>query len=396
MALNTSAPTDQRAGVRPISFLLDNGGSLGSPVTLKIRPEELTRTEPARATVHQTLGRQAQGWVDHFGEGLPTANISGHTGWRPTGVSAEDGVAAFEKLNQLVVHEYAQAKQDAIDRGQDPATVKLLFIDMLDDFTWSVVPTTFVLRRSKSRPLLMQYNITMQALSTAADNPTMVFPLLGNISTGLTALDRALAGIDAFAGRIVGMVNSAVAFVGSGLNYVGSIVGTFTGAANRVLRSVNSVVNSVRGGFTVTANRAIAIAADLASVGVNVFRTLSAIRDLPASIRNDLSRVASAYNEVVCIFRNSLRPRKTYDSYEDLYGASNCSSTTGGRSASPLAGQNTMALLSRTPDVVSLNTMAQSSVQVVKRSDPVLAPMQVPEMARHLDAISSGITLEGS
>lgn len=396
MALNSTPPTDQRAGVRPISFLLDNGGSLGSPVTLNIRPEELTRTEPARATLHQTLGRQVQGWVDHFGEGLPSVNISGHTGWRAAGVSAEDGVKAFERLNQLVAHDYAQAKQDAIDRGQDPAGIKLLFVDMLDGFTWSVTPTTFVLRRSRSRPLLMQYNITMQAVNTAIDNPLMAVPFFGSISGGLGALGSALSALEGFAGQVAGWVGSAVAFVGGGLNYVARAVATFSTVTNRVLGAVNTIVGSVQGGFTGLANRAIGIARDLAAVGVNVFRTLSSIRNLPSNLRAQLSEVASAYNEVVCIFRNSLRPRQTYDAYEDLYGASNCSSTTGGRQASSLAGSNSLALLARAPDPVSLNTMAQSSVVLVNRVDPVLSPMQLPEMARHLDLISSGVTVEGN
>ena len=157
----TTPPTSQRSGLRPISFVLDNGGSIGSPVILKVRPEDLTRNEPARATVNQTLGREVSGWVDHFGEGLPSVSISGHTGWRDVAGSGVDGARAFDQLNQLVAHDFPAAKQAAIDRGSDPADVKLLFVDMLDDFAWSVVPTTFTLRRNKSSPLLYRYNISL-------------------------------------------------------------------------------------------------------------------------------------------------------------------------------------------------------------------------------------------
>lgn len=394
MALNTAPPTDQRAGVRPISFLLDEGGSLGSPLTLNIRPEDLTRTEPSRSTVHQTMGRETGGWVDHFGEGLPSVTIAGHTGWRAGGIDAADGVKAFENLNQLVAHDYAAAKQSAIDRGSDPAGVKLIFVDMLDGFTWSVVPVTFVLRRSRSRPLLMQYNITLQALSTAIDNPLMVVPFLGSISGGLGALDGILSTLAGFQSDIKGLVGKAVGYVNGGLGYVAQSVSAFTSVANGVLNSVTSIVKSVQGGFTSIANNAIGIANDIASVGVNVFRTLAAIRGLPSHIKAELSRVASAFNEVVCIFSNSLRPRQTYDTYEDLYGASNCSSTTGGRPASALAGTNSFNLLrSSDTDPVTLNTLAQSSVSVVKRADPVLTPMALPEMSRHLDQVVAGVTL---
>ena len=112
-----AAPTDQRAGVRPISFLLDAGGSLSDPVMLKVRPEDLTRTEPSRITVHQTLGRDRSGWADNFGAGLPTVTIAGHTGWRDTG-TGEDGVKAFERLNTLVMQSYHAARQAAISVGR--------------------------------------------------------------------------------------------------------------------------------------------------------------------------------------------------------------------------------------------------------------------------------------
>lgn len=393
MALNSTPPTDQRAGVRPISFLLDNSGSLGSPVTLKIRPEDLTRTEPSRSTVHQTLGRDTIGWVDHFGEGLPSVTIAGHTGWRPTGVSAVDGVQAFEQLHDLVMRQYHDAKQGAIDRGSDPAAVKLLFVDMLNGTTWSVAPMSFVLKRSKSRPLLMQYNITMQAVSTAIDNPLMVLPFGGDIASGLGALGGILGTIEGYASSIIGTVGAAVAFVDRGLTYVANTVSRFTTTANRVLFTVNDIVGSVAGGFTSLSNKAIAIATDIASVGRNVFRTLSGIQGLPASIRADLSRIASAYNEVVCIFSNSLRPRQTYENYEGLYGASNCSSTTGGRPASSYSGQNAFALIQPSQDPITINSSAQSSIVVLKRADPVLSPMLFPEMSRHLDEIAGGIVL---
>lgn len=389
-----SPPTDQRAGTRPISFLLEDAGSLSQPVTLAVRPEDLTRTESTRATVHQTLGREPSGWVDFFGEGLPSVTIAGHTGWRASaGGAGLDGFGSFEALNQLVQHDFAAAKQNAINRGADPGSVKLIFVDMLDNFVWSVTPQQFVLRRSKSRPLLYQYNIALQAISTRIDNPLMVVPFLGSITGGLDALGRVIAGIEGFASSIIGMVNRAVSFVDSGLMYVSGIVHRFTTEANRVLGAVNGVVGSVTGGFTRLANRAIEIAYDLASVGRNTFRTLSNIRNLPSDLRTELGRVSSAFNEVACIFKNSLRPRKTYDNYDGLYGASNCSSTTGGRPASQYASSNPFSLLQPERDPVTLSSAAQSSMVVMKRSDPVLAPMTLPEMARHLELITDGVTI---
>lgn len=386
----TAVPTDQRAGVRPISFLLDSGGSLSDPVMLKIRPEDLTRNEPSRITVHQTLGRGTQGWVDNFGEGLPSVTISGHTGWRPSGVSAEDGVRAFEHLNTLVAHSYHAAKQGAIDTGRDPATVKLLFIDMLDGFAWNVAPMQFVLRRNKSRPLLMQYNITLQAVSTSIDAQSVTAPFFGSLPSGLGALGNAIGTLMGFVGNVQGWVASAVSAVQGFVAPLADTVRKFALLSTAVFTAVQAAVSSVTNGVRSVANMAIGIARDIATVGVNVFRTISSIAGIPSTVKAALSRVAAAYNEVLCIFSNSLRPRKSYQDYEGLYGASNCSSTTGGRPGSVYLNENAFALMQPEPSVIEMNTPAMSSTAALSRTDPVLAPMPLAEMDRHIAIVAAG------
>lgn len=387
----TAVPTDQRAGVRPIQFILDSGGgSFSDPVTLKVRPEDLTRTEPSRLTVHQTLGRGAQGWVDNFGEGLPTVTISGHTGWRAAGYNAQDGVQAFEHLNTLVAHAYHAAKQGAIDTGRDPGSVKLLFVDMLDNFAWSVAPTQFVLRRNKSRPLLMQYNISLQAVSTTIDSQPAIAPFFGSITSGLGALGKVINDLFGFANSIQGWVSSAVSGINGFIAPLASTVRNFAMMSTAVFSAVQTTVSSITNGVRGVANSAIGIARDLASVGVNVMRTISSIAGLPASIKSSLMRVAGAYNEVLCIFSNSLRPRKTYDNYEGLYGASNCSSTTGGRPGSVYLNENVFSMMQPTQSVIEMNTPAMASTAKLARTDPVMAPMPLAELDRHVANIVSG------
>lgn len=387
------APTDQRAGVRPISFVLDDAGSIGTSVTLNVRPEDLTRNEPARATVHQTLGRDTTGWVDHFGEGLPSVTIAGHTGWRHAIGTGMDGVQAFQALNDLVAHAYPQAKQAAIDRGTDPAQVKLLFVDMLDDFAWSVVPTNFVLRRSKSRPLLMQYNISLQAVSTSVDSGVLQLPFFGNVFGGLNALDRLMEKFSSFEWQVEDWVSRALAFVDRGLGPIASTVKTFVGMTNRALGAVNTVVRGAKNVINGTANRLIGIASDLASVGVNVFRTINNIRNLPSDLKAAIGRVASAYNEVLCVFSNSLRQRKTYEEYTGLYGASNCSSTTGGRQDSAYSNMNAFELMQPARDNAAFSSSALAGVSSLSRMDPVMAPMPMPEIGRHLSNVVVGVSL---
>jgi hypothetical protein len=388
-----TAPTDQRAGVRPIAFLLQKMGGFSTPVTLKIRPEDLTRNEPSRVNVTQTLGREVQGWVDNFGEGLPSCTISGHTGWRTSAGSGEDGAEAFETLNSLVQHEYHRAKQDAIDAGMDPATVKLLFIDMLDNFTWSVTPTQFVLRRSKSRPLLYQYNIALQAVSTDIDNPLMVLPFSGSIFAGLGALGSVVGEIEGYADDINGWIAEAVAFKDRALSPIGATIATFTDMSARVFGAVNSVIVNGENAISGTANDLIGFASDIAKVGCNINRTVSAIAGIPDHIKASISAVGSAYSEAYCIFKNSLRPRETYQDFSGLYGASNCSSTTGGSPASIYAGVNAFELMQPERGPVMFTSSAQSSMTTLGNADPVLAPIDLREMNRHLNIINSGVTV---
>jgi hypothetical protein len=385
----TTPPTDQRAGVRPIAFALDNMGAVGQPVTLTIRPQDLTRNEPSRVSVHQTLGREVSGWVDNFGEGLGSVTISGHTGWG--GGGRPDGVKAFEALNKLVQHDYHAAKQAAIDSGADPGGVKLLFVDMLDDFAWPVTPLNFVLRRSKSQPLLLQYNISLQALSTSIDNPLVLLPQNGGITAGVRSLTGAIATLNGYVGRIQHLVSDAVSYATGITAPIAATVKKFVTLSTQVFGQVKEAVTSIQSGASAVVNNLVGIASDMSKVGVNVFRTISAIAGLPASLKAELSRVASAYNEVFCIFKNSLRPAKVYENYDGLYGASNCSSTTGGHPASIYADRNAFDLMRSDQSAVGATSSALTSAASLGRSDPVLAPMPLPEMNRHLNNVVGGV-----
>lgn len=368
-------------------------GSLGDPVMLPVRPEDLTRTEPPRATVHQTLGRETTGWVDHFGKGLPSISISGTTGWRYNPSVGRDGFQSFEALNDLVAHRYPEMIQDAIDTGRDPSGVKLIFVDLLDNFTYPVVPTTFVLRRSKNRPLLFQYNIVMQAISDSIDPPMIALPFMGSVTGGLGALSRAMGTIGGFVATVEGLVASALRFADGVIGPVASAVKNFVGVVNNVLIKIDTVVRGAGNVVSGVANRLIGIAADLASAGTNVFRTISSIANLPAQTKASVGQVASAFNEVLCIFRNSLSPASKYEEFDGLFGASNCSSTTGGRMPSAFAGQNVFELMQPGPGLVQMSSGAMAGVATLSRMDPVFAPMAIPEIGRHLDNIVAGVRL---
>ncbi|ENE5752085.1 hypothetical protein ABNO07_003563 [Salmonella enterica subsp. enterica serovar Bareilly] len=391
----STVPTDQRAGVKPIAFTLQTANGLSTPVTLKIRPEDLNRTENQRVTANQTMGRGVIGWADHFGEGLPSLNISGHTGWRTANGSGEDGAQAFETLNKLIMHDYPEAVQDAINQGRDPAMVRLIFVDMLDDFSWVVVPQQFVLRRSRSRPLLFQYTMQFQCIATDLENPLMILPFSGSIFSGLKALNGVITTIEGYGKDIEGWIHKAVNIKNEIVTPIAQSVRLFNESANRIFRTVNSVITTGKNAINGTANDLIGIAHDFAKVGMNIHRTIAAITGIPQDIQHAIQRVAGAYSEAFCIFNNSLKQRKVYQNYEGLFGASNCSSTTGGNQPSNYINTNAFALLNDKQTPVTLTADARAAVSELGNADPVLAPKNIAETNRLLKNVLNGTTVNG-
>lgn len=381
---NNTPPTSQKS--RPISFVLDDQANGRPPVWLPlvIRPEDLTRTEMSRAALFQTLGKQAVGWVDSFGAGLPTITISGHTGWRAAPGQSGDGAAQFERLHTTIYDEFHRGKQMAIDAGIDPALVKLLFVDELDNFAYEVFPMQFVLRRSKSRPLLMMYNIQLQTVSVTPEIP---FPLLqefGDVFSGLGSLGDVLR-------TIVNSIDAVVSGVTSFIAPVASVVRDFMNFTAKVFGAVGTVVGAVANGVRTVANELIGIARMVASAGKNVFDSMSAVANLPGYVKQTMGQVAEAYSTAFCLLKNSLAPNgNAYQDYSDLYGSSNCSSTTGGTPSSPLANMNVFTEVRPMAAPVQMTGNAMDGLGTLSRMDPVLAPMSVSEITRNMSAINQG------
>ncbi len=162
-------PSTQKAFFKPIAFMLDPGGSEDVEyVNLYIRPEDLSYPEPSRITTHQTLGKA---WVDNYGERLKRLIISGNTGWRGEGpITVEDGIERFQILRQVVFEKWHQLRRTKLENGDDPNDVKLIYVDKLNDICCTVVPISFTLKRSKSRPLLMMYNVVMDVVDADASD----------------------------------------------------------------------------------------------------------------------------------------------------------------------------------------------------------------------------------
>jgi hypothetical protein len=387
MASTQPAPSSQSAGARPISFVLvDNSDPAGSilasnTLTLFVRPEDLTRGDTSRITVQQTLGGTA--WMDNFGPGVPTININGHTGWRPPAdpaLGTADGVARFTQLkNQVFVNWHAR-RQVALQNGLNPdTTVQLQFADQLDSIAAVVAPMSFVLRRSRTRPLLYQYQISMVVMQDNIGQPTTTSSassLSTNSSSALTTAQQQAAGVTSLTSSITTITSAAGAITA----YVdASIVGPVAQFAAQTAAVLNAVIT----GFTSVAGLTgslIATAQLTVACGLNIFRALASTAGLTNQGMGALMQIAGAYSNAVCILENVFPPGPTYPDYSSLYGSSNCSSTSGGTTPSIFAGLNPFQYTNpqQVPDAMVASTLAVAAMQTMAATDIVLSP---PAMA---------------
>lgn len=385
MAQNRAAPSLQTPDVRPISFLLDDGVSgLGSTdaLTLYVRPEDLTRDDPSRVTINQTLGGA---WGDSFGPGVPTITIAGHTGWR-RGQDDEDGESRFSDLRDRVFDQWHQRRAAAIQAGRDPSSVQLIYSDVLDNMAVVVAPIRFVLKRSRSRPLLFQYQIQMAVLSDDVGDvsfPLSQLSISDSVSQSL-GLDSLFSSID----KITGYINQAKTFIDQ--QFVAPIQ-AFMNMTTAVYNKVYSAIKSVDG----IASSLISVARLSAQAGANIFRTFAAVAGLPAHIQGLLIDVSTAYTNIFCVLSNALKSKVVYEDYTDLYGASNCSSTSGGPPISPLAGVNAFSVTNPMPQapLIAVSPDAQSSMSTMANSDVAMAPLPLSTVSTLSGNMASGVTL---
>jgi nucleoid-associated protein YgaU len=158
-------------------------GGDGGPFVFPIRPEQFTLDQPARQSVTNTIGGAYQ---DHFGPGVPTIMLAGHTGWRRHGSGSDDGFHAFLKLRQI---------HDDYNRmcGEgDPAAVNLEFTIAVPDGYghYRVSSDRFRSLKSTQSPLLFRYEIQFTVLKILGSSGTnMGTPGTNgsNISTPFTA-----------------------------------------------------------------------------------------------------------------------------------------------------------------------------------------------------------------
>jgi hypothetical protein len=312
-----AVPASQK--YRQIGFWLEGGGS-DIQFDLNVRPEDLTRSEPSRLTIQQTLGGA---WADSYGRGVSTVTLAGTCGW--IGSLLESGEDLFQALRLTVFTEWHDRRQTLAAQGSDPAGVSLYFMDSLDTINALVAPQSFMLRRSKASPLLIRYQIQLAVLDDTGGPDDPLDDIIGALSNplkwlaGITGLGNVLTQVDSY-------VQEAQAAIGAATTAITSFVNT----GRSLLGSVQSVADEVQGDFSSITSSLLATGAAFAQAGANAFRILSADDTIPPQQRLPIMALASNYNDAACTCINAFNSGTSFTSYADLYGAATCSSTAGG------------------------------------------------------------------
>ncbi|MFL5901000.1 MAG: hypothetical protein ACJ75S_07350 [Solirubrobacterales bacterium] len=393
----------QKAEDRPISFVLHNMAKGEDPIelTMVIRPEDLTRSDTSRMSVTQTLGG---GFVDNFGPGIPTVQISGHTGWGSG--SRPDGRQAFFELHDQIFSQWHQQRAQAVKDNLNPDRVKLIFNDVLDSFTWVVAPQNFVLRRSRSRPLLSQYQINLTWVSYDVAETLSALDALKakQLGSGLKKLNA----LESLAASIKSITKSIADKITKVLGPIRAAVDKFTQLTTSVLHSVNNIVLGVLSVPAAIATQGLLLAQSLTKAASNIYHAVAASAAIPLITKAYFMRVASAFENAFCVLKNVLKPRLLLPNYDDLYGGSNCSSTSGGHALSPYDLLNPFyvyqppkrgAVYVQDNDGVfrdntgtPMSSAASSSLNALASMDPV-TPLSLDVQAAHMDAVTAGLRL---
>jgi hypothetical protein len=325
--------SSQNAEDRPISFLLEDdltGGDGLTYVRLSVRPEDLTRVEPSRLSVQQTLGGA---WADGFGPGIRSIQISGHTGWRGEDAvwGGDDGMTVFQNLNDMIFQKWHRRRAEAIKAGDDPDQIKLIFVDKLDEICSVVAPQSFLLKRNRSRPLLMQYQISLAVLENDVDADYGGVVLDNN---GKDKQDLAKSSLADLADRLVKGGAKVETWIGSTLGAPAKELMNMTGD---VLKQVTRISGASDGVFSAL----VTVARDLTQAGTNVFRALAVAASIPTQAISRVMEIAGIVSSAYCLIKKMFSSL-FMPNYSGFFGASNCSSTAGGSPMSPLRNANAL------------------------------------------------------
>lgn len=351
---------------------------------LPLRPEELSYELPSRNSVQQTLGGA---WLDSFGRGVDTITLSGNTSWR--GTETEDGSALFQKLRNRCFLAWHQQRAIRQEHGRDPDDVQLIYSDHLNDLALVVAPMRFVLKRQKSRPLLSQYQIALTVLAEVGKQPFAAEPIANSISNPRGRFNAAQTSLSASASRVKAL---AVKMKELSSPITGALE-AFVALEAKVLSEVQAVADEAVGVFDAVSAPLLYTSQLMSQAGRNAFLILTEPLAVTEHAKAILRETYTNFNDAFCTLRNGYNLLRRFTDFEDLFGASTCSSTAGGRPISRFADSNAFEELYRQgPAPLTATKQAQDDMQFLA-GDPLASGASVTEIGRRLGNIASGVAV---
>lgn len=382
--MDLSTPATQKAQDCPITFVMDDeSAGTSEEMTLLIRPEQLTIGFPSRMSVIQTLGG---GWADSFGEGIEEGTYAGTLGWRATSDSS-GGIERLAKLKNFAYTDWHARRAAAVVKGDDPALVRLILVDTLNNYSRVIAPRVFELQRSKSSPLLARYRFNFTMLSRditgqdLAQDDSLLGGLLGSVGSWIDSFTTSI-------NNITDRIRTAYRWIDKNLI---SPIRTFVGKTMQIYRAVRDMVTA---GVGIV--RQVASIATLATQAItNVLRSAALVINIPNIAKAAIMNVVREFTNLFCLLKNA-RKLLSYEDYSDIYGASNCSSTSGGRSISIYSGStnNTFAAVSaQSANPVIVTQAASNSMKTLASTDLVTTNLSTSTISSNLAVANAGITV---
>lgn len=370
---------------RPIGFVLwdDEASEKIADHWLVIRPEEMTKSDPSRGSVQQTLGGA---WLDDFGTGLSNITIKGHTGWR--GTDSLSGESLWTDLHGVVLARYHAERATRVAQGRDPDRVQLLFADQLNDLSLVVYPERFSLHRHKSRPLLKLFDISLIVLGDVSFDIRFTDPIQRAIDNPLGRYGVAGERLKSASDKMRGLAEKSKAFFGPLTNTMSEVMNLTADG----LDAVNKYADTVTGGFDAVTGPVLQTSIMLQRAGHNVCQILATPANLATHVKAGLMEISANYNETICLLMNNFNLLRELPVFDDLFGASNCSSTGGGLPPSPLADRNAFdEFYSPRKAPVSVSRDASSALASLGGDPLSMTSMTATQLERPLTTIKDGV-----
>lgn len=386
--MDLNSPASQKAADCPITFVMDDeSAGTSEELTLLIRPEELSVGFPSRLSVNQTLGGA---WADSFGEGIEEGSFSGTLGWR----AAQGDTGGTERLLNLKTFVYSDwhaRRAAAVAKGDDPALVKLILVDSLNSYSRVIAPRVFELKRSRSRPLLAQYRFGFVMLShdlRGKDLQPTDESLFGTITSWIDSFTASINAITAKIKDVYKWIDTTI------VAPIKKLVEKTMAIYTAIKKMVNAGIDMYKAGIGIIRQIG-SIATLVTSALTNIFRSVALIKTIPNIAKAAIMGVTREFTNLFCLLKNS-RVVMSYEDYDDLYGASNCSSTAGGRSVSAYSGatSNTFAVVAKQPNLpVSVSQGASNSLKVLANTDLITTNLPTDVINSNLAIVNTGLVV---